>query len=137
MYKRQLKREIGDNHDIVLLDAPPGTSCPVVETIAGTDYLILVTEPTPFGMYDLTLMVEMVRELNIPFGVIINKAGIGNRDVYGYLQKERIELLGEVAFSKAYASEYANGNLFSEVPPEIQEAYCGICRKILRKTGMS
>lgn len=137
MVIRELKRAVGNNPDIVLFDAPPGTSCPVVETIAGSDYLVLVTEPTPFGVYDLTLMVNLIREMHIPFGVIINKAGIGNRVVYEYLEKEKIDLLGEVPFSKAYASGYAEGNLFSQVPADIDEAYLSICKKIVQKTGVA
>ncbi len=137
MVIRELKRETGSRHDLILFDAPPGTSCPVLETIAGADYLVLVTEPTPFGVYDLSLMVDTVRELNIPFGVIINKSGIGNRSVYEYLEKEGIDLLGEVPFSKTYASGYAEGNLISQVPAEIRAAYIHICNNIIHKTGIA
>ena len=137
MVIRALKRETGIRHDLILFDAPPGTSCPVVETIAGADYLVLVTEPTPFGVYDLSLMVDTARELKIPFGVIINKAGIGNRAVYDYLENEGIDLLGEIPFSKIYASGYAEGNLISQVPAEIRAAYLGICHQIIQKTGIA
>ncbi|MGW8314958.1 MAG: nucleotide-binding protein [Bacteroidales bacterium] len=135
MVIRELKRDIGTRYELILLDAPPGTSCPVVETISGSDYLVLVTEPTPFGVYDLSLMVDLVREMKIPFGVIINKAGIGENKVYDYLEKEDIDLLGEVPFSQAYACGYAEGKLFSQVPDEIRSAYLGICDHIAQKTG--
>lgn len=123
MVIRSLKRAVKPHHDIVIFDAPPGTSCPVVETISDTDYVILVTEPTPFGLHDLKLMVALVKELGIPFGVIVNKANLGTRDVYGYLESEDIELLGEIPFSRSYASLYANGRIFENVPGEIEAAY--------------
>lgn len=136
MVIRELKRSLQD-HGTVLLDAPPGTSCPVVETISDADYLVLVTEPTPFGLHDLKLMVELVRELGIPYGVIINKAGTGNREVYAYLQGEQIQLLGEVPFSREYAAAYAGGDLFSRVPAEIEGAYLGICGRIMQHVNPS
>ena len=130
MVIRSLKRLIGKDHDIVILDAPPGTSCPVVETVSDADYVVLVSEPTPFGLHDLHLMVRLVREIKKPFGVIINKAGLGNQEIYEYLEKENINLLGEIPFSKIYASQYAGGQLFKNTPVEIEEAYHDVLDKI-------
>ena len=87
----------------MVIDVPPGTSCPVVASINGSDYCILVTEPTPFGLHDLQLMVETVRKMNIKFGVLINKAGIGGNDVYEYCRKEGILILLEIPFNKKIA----------------------------------
>ena len=87
---RELKKAISPLGEVILYDAPPGTSCPVVETIADADYVILVTEPTRFGVNDLKLMVALVRKLNLPFGVVINKKGLGGSEVYSYLEKENI-----------------------------------------------
>lgn len=123
MVIRSLKKEIPAGNQITLLDAPPGTSCPVVETISDADYIILVTEPTPFGLHDLKLMVSLLKETEKPFGVVINKANLGDRDVYDYLEAESIKILTEIPFDRTYASQYARGDLFNEIPENIRQAY--------------
>jgi MinD superfamily P-loop ATPase len=110
----EIKKDINLNAEIVIFDAPPGTSCPVVETVSDTDYVILVTEPTPFGLHDLKLTVALLREINIEFGVIVNKSGLGTDDVYHYLKNENIELLGKIPFSKEYASIYSRGKILNQ-----------------------
>ena len=105
---KALKKKI-DNKKNVILDAPPGTSCPVIETINASDYCILVTEPTPFGLHDLKLAVEVVRHLNIPFGVIINRDGIGNEEVDFYCQNEKIPVIMKIPQSEKTARLYSNG----------------------------
>lgn len=106
-----LKEETPNACEVAVYDAPPGTSCPVVATIEDADYLVLVTEPTPFGLNDLKLMVELIKELRLKAGVVINKAGLGEADIYEYLKEENIPLLAELPFDKDYASKYASGNL--------------------------
>ena len=133
MVIRSLKQSIPRDSELVILDAPPGTSCPVVETISDADYIILVTEPTPFGLHDLRLMVDLVKDLHRPFGVVINKANLGNRDIYHYLESEKITLLEEIPFSKSYAAGYAGGKLFSEVPDDIEKAYRGLAKTISKR----
>lgn len=123
MLIKDLKRNLVGEHDILLLDAPPGTSCPVVETISDADFVILVTEPTPFGVNDLKLTVDLLREVKKPFGVFVNKAGLGNSEVYEYLKAENIDLLGETPFSQEYASLYAKGEIARCVPPEFAKEY--------------
>lgn len=123
MLIKELKKQIPDTNDIILYDAPPGTSCPVVETISDANYVILVAEPTLFGVHDLKLMVRLLKELAIPFGIIINKAGLGDQSIYHYIEKEGIDLLGEIPFSKGYASLYAKGEITRSVPKEIKEGY--------------
>lgn len=123
MVIRSLKREVPDGNAVILLDAPPGTSCPVVETISDADFVILVTEPTPFGLHDLKLMISLVQEIKKPFGVVVNKAGLGNQDIYEFLESERIELLTEIPFNRSYASQYAKADLFNEIPGDIYAAY--------------
>ena len=86
---KALKKKI-DRTKNVIIDAPPGTSCPVIETISISDYCILVTEPTPFGLHDLKLAVEVVKHMDIPFGVIINRNGVGNNEVERYCKNENI-----------------------------------------------
>jgi MinD superfamily P-loop ATPase len=133
MMIRSLKRTIGNGEQIVVLDAPPGTSCPVVETVSDASFVLLVTEPTPFGLHDLKLMVSLVRELAIPFGVVINKANLGSNEIYRYLEKEQIELIGEIPFSRSYAEKYARADLFQQVPEEIRAAHIQIARKLSEK----
>lgn len=130
---KELKKRVSKDADFIIFDAPPGTSCPVVGTVADVDFVVLVTEPTPFGLHDLKLMVELLRDIKKPFGVVVNKAGLGNNEVYEYLDNERIELLGEIPFSQDYASHYAKGELLSEVPYEMSEQYEQISRKLERR----
>jgi len=88
---RAVKRKM-DNRIPILLDAPPGTSCPVITTLRGADFVALVTEPTPFGLNDLILAVETVREMDLPFGVIINRSGSGDARVNFYCVDENIPI---------------------------------------------
>ncbi len=118
---------------IQLLDAPPGTSCPVVATLAQADYTLLVTEPSPFGLHDLKLMVDLLRELQQPFGVIINKSEDNFIQLDEYLQTERIDVLGKIPFSIGYARQYAKGQLFEHTPECIAAAYRQIIIKLQHK----
>lgn len=130
---KELKKYPGNEYDLVLYDAPPGTSCPVVETIADVDYVILVAEPTPFGLNDLVLMVELLLDMGKPFGVVINKAGLGNRDVYDFLEEQDIEILEELPFNKKYASHYALGDLLLNIDNETEIRYSNIIQSIERR----
>jgi MinD superfamily P-loop ATPase len=105
---KALKRKV-DRSKNVIIDVPPGTSCPVIESIGGSDYCILVTEPTPFGLHDLKLAVEVVRHLNIPFGVIINRDGIGDKRVEDYCQNENIPILLKIPEKRKIAHLYSKG----------------------------
>lgn len=120
---KDLKKNLAGEHDILIYDAPPGTSCSVVETISDADFVILVTEPTPFGVYDLKLTVNLLREVNKPFGVFVNKAGLGDSEVYEFLKAENIDLLGEIPFSKEYAGLYSKGEIVRCVPLEFAKVY--------------
>lgn len=99
---------------LVIFDSPPGTSCPFIQTVARVDYVVLVTEPTPYGLSDLRQSVDTLRDMNKPFGVVVNRSGIGNDEVYQYLKKEEILLLLDIPFNKRIASEYAQGKVFAE-----------------------
>jgi MinD superfamily P-loop ATPase len=131
MLIKKVKLNSSEDVDVVILDAPPGTSCPVVETVADSDYVILVTEPTPFGLYDLKLTVEMLREIQKPFGVVINKAGTGDHKVHDYLSDQQIELLGELPYSMEYASKYATGDILNNPSIETEIHYKAIIRKLM------
>lgn len=133
MMIKETKKLVSPDNQVTLYDAPPGTSCPLVETVADVDYVILVTEPTPFGLHDLKLTVDLLKEIEIPFGVIINKAGLGDQAVYTYLQDENIELLGEIPFSQEFASRYANGLLLDGIDPEMADYYKVIIQKLERR----
>lgn len=128
---KNLKSEVGKNETITILDAPPGTSCPVVETVSDADYVILVTEPTPFGLHDLKITVELLLELKKPFGVVVNKAGLGSDDVYEYLKENKIALLGEIPFSREFARMYSAGELLKDIPKNLENIYQGIIEKIV------
>jgi len=95
-----------------ILDAPPGTGCPVVATVADVDFVLLVTEPTPFGLQDLRMAVSLLRALNLPMGVVINKDGIGDDRVDRYCSDEGIEILERIPYSKKIAREYSSGRHF-------------------------
>lgn len=94
---------------VVIRDVPPGTSCPVVEAVKGSDFCLLVTEPTPFGLNDLTLAVEMVRELDIPFGIVLNRAGVGDAGVEAYCGTEGIPILLTIPLDMDIARVYSRG----------------------------
>lgn len=105
---KALKRKVDKSKNVVI-DVPPGTACPVIESIGGSDYCILVTEPTPFGLYDLKLAVQVVKHLNIPFGVVINRDGIGDKQVETYCQNENIPVLLKIPERKMIAHLYSKG----------------------------
>jgi MinD superfamily P-loop ATPase len=100
-----------------ILDAPPGTSCPVIATIRGVDVVVLVTEPTPFGLHDLALAVEMVRELKVPFGVVVNRVGVGDNRVHEFCRKESIPVLLEIPDDRRIAEAYSRGGLMVDILP--------------------
>ena len=108
---------------INILDAPPGTACPVIETMRESDYLVLVTEPTPFGLHDLSMAVDVVRELEIPFSVIINRAGIGDEGVAEYCKKNDIPILLEIPFNRQIAELYSRGIPFVQEMPEWRQQF--------------
>lgn len=130
MMIRELKKEADPDAGLLIYDAPPGTSCPVVETLLDADFVILITEPTPFGLHDLKLMTDLMEELHLPFGVVINKSGLGDRESYRFLKEKAIRLLGEIPFSRDYAGSYSRGDLMDSVPPEIRNAYKSISEEL-------
>lgn len=119
---KALKKKI-DKSKLIILDSPPGTACPVIETVSDCDFCILVTEPTPFGLHDVELAVALTRILEVPCGVIINKAGIGDDAVHEFLNKEGIPLLMEVPYSKKVAHLCSQGIPFVEKMPSWKEKF--------------
>ncbi len=106
------------NPDMLIYDAPPGTSCPVIETVRKSAFTILVTEPTPFGLNDLVLAVEMIRAVGLPFGVVINRSDAGDDCVEKYCSEEKINVLGRIPYSRAVAEAYAEGNVIEALVEE-------------------
>lgn len=129
---REVRKRIS-NSMLTIVDAPPGTSCPVIEAIKGSDYVLLVTEPTPFGLNDLELAVGMTRELSLPFGVIINRCDVGDDRVKKYCEEEQIELLLEIPDNREIAEAYSKGKLVLEVVPEYEKELMRVYEKIAKK----
>jgi MinD superfamily P-loop ATPase len=118
------------NDATVIIDCPPGVSCPMVESVHGSDYCILVTEPTPFGLHDLQLAVDTIRQLNIPIGVVVNRAGIGDRQVYSYCQSEQLPILLEIPHSRKIAELFAKGIPFVTQMPEWRSQFATLFKMI-------
>jgi len=129
---RELKKRIGENSDrIVILDASPGTSCPVVETMRGADFVLMVTEPTPFGLHDLRLAVEVARdELGLPVGVVINRDGVGDQGVEDYCAAEGIPILMRIPLERRIAEAYSEGMPLVEALPEYRPKFIQLYLRI-------
>jgi len=118
------------NHHITIIDAPPGTSCPVIESIKDSDYTILVTEPTPFGLHDLILAVEVLRKLKIPHGVVLNKCDIGDHKVEEYCKKNDIPLLLSIPLDREIAVAYSKGIPIVKINPSYEQKFIQLFQKI-------
>lgn len=121
LIKAVKKKVSRDGVDII--DCPPGTSCPVIEAVKGTDFVLLVTEPTPFGLNDLKLAVAMVRAVGIPFAVVINRADVGDSRTREYCFRENIPVYLEVPDNRQIAEAYSRGNLILKALPEYEGKY--------------
>ncbi len=126
-------KELGDPEMLTVIDAPPGTSCPVVAAIRGVDFCVLVTEPTPFGLHDLTLAVDVVRQMKIPFGVVINRAGLGNDAAEDYCRREGIPVLAMIPFDREIAVRYSQGGTLVDKVPGMKDVFKGLYRNICRQ----
>jgi MinD superfamily P-loop ATPase len=115
------------NKTDVIIDAPPGTSCPVIEAVHGSAFTVLVTEPTPFGLYDLKIAVEVLSRLKIPFGVVINRAGIGYQKVHTFCRENAIPILLEIPYERKIAELYSVGKPFVLEMPQWKKKF----RKLL------
>lgn len=119
---------------IAIIDAPPGTACPAVASMRGADFVVLVTEPTPFGLNDLQLAVDTVRELKLNFGVVINRMGIGDERVQKYCVTEGIPVLLEIADDRRIAEAYSRGQLIVDALPEYRARFDQLWRAIEHAT---
>lgn len=117
--KEYINQHFNDNK-IQIFDSPPGTSCPVIEAVKDVDYIILVTEPTPFGLHDLKLAVETIRQMGKPFSVVINRFGIGNNEVIDYCRNENIEIIAKIPNDRRIAESYSKGSLIYFDNPQVK-----------------
>ena len=131
---RELKKwEVANPPPIEIRDAPPGASCPVVETIRGADFVLLVTEPTPFGLHDLKQVAEIIRELGLPTGVIINRDGIGDNAVQEYCDQSVIPILMRIPMDRQIAEGIAQGHPLLEIKPELGPAFSEMLAQIVQQ----
>lgn len=126
---RAVKRAANSNQ-IAIIDVSPGTSCPVIEAVKDSDFCILVTEPTPFGLNDLILAVEVLRKIKVPFGVVINRADVGDKKVDEYCQKEKIPILMRIPMDREIAISYSKGIPIVEEKPDYKEKFKRLYRQI-------
>ncbi len=121
---------LADPGRLTIVDAPPGTSCPVIETMKPADFILLVTEPTPFGLHDLKLAVGAAKILNKPCGLVINRADMGDQKVTAYAAIENLPILMEIPFDRRIAEAYARGDMIVDVMPEWKEKFLQLYEKI-------
>jgi MinD superfamily P-loop ATPase len=128
-------REYTRPDTLTIIDAPPGTSCPVIASMKDTDFVLLVTEPTPFGLHDLKLAVGAVKILGIPHGLVINRSDMGNDQVKKYAQAEGIPVLMEIPFDRKIAEAYSRGNMIVEAMPEWKDKFLELYQRIEEIAG--
>lgn len=123
-------RSFSPRDGITIIDAPPGTSCPVIASMKDADFILLVTEPTPFGLYDLQLAVGAVRVLDIPHGIVINRADMGDDRLKKYAEEKHIPVLMEIPFDRKIAETYSKGELLVEQMPEWKDRFIELYKRI-------
>lgn len=123
-------KQINDQAEFAILDSPPGTSCPFIQTVSASDYVILVTEPTPFGLSDLKQSIDTLIKIGNPYGVIINRAGIGNFAVYDWLKENNIPLLMEIPFDEEIAHIYSEGRILTEDNVNYRNQFLDLIKRI-------
>ncbi|HEB37668.1 MAG TPA: (4Fe-4S)-binding protein [Thermoplasmatales archaeon] len=127
---RHMKREYGNVSGNLIIDAPPGTSCPFVQSISDTDFVILVTEPTPFGLSDLKIAVNVARDMKLNFGVIINRSDIGSPKIKKEIKENGIPILMEIPFDRRIAEGYSKGIPLIETLPDYRECMKSLWNEI-------
>jgi len=127
--------QVISNNQITIVDVPPGTSCPVIESVKKSNFCLLVTEPTPFGLNDLILAVETLKKLRIPFGVVINRADVGDKKTDEYCEGEKIPILMRIPMDRDIAIAYSQGIPMIEAKPEYKKKFLNLYKKIEELTG--
>ncbi len=130
---REVLRHAPDE-GLTLIDCPPGTSCPFVTAVKGSDFVLLVTEPTPFGLHDLTLAVDTLREMKLPFAVIVNRSNGEENRISEYCQEEGIPLLLQIPEDRRVAEAYSRGEILTTVLPEMKEKLSELIKNLITNT---
>lgn len=128
-------RSTGRDGGLKIIDVPPGTSCPVITSIKGVDYVLLVTEPTPFGIHDLDLAVDMAGELGLPFAAVVNRSGQGQTMALDYCKKKGVKILAEIADDRRVAESYSRGELPYFSVPGYRESIDELLISVLKEAG--
>jgi MinD superfamily P-loop ATPase len=119
------------NRDVdVIIDSPPGVSCPAVSAVMDTDLIVLVTEPTPFGNYDLQLAVKAFSTLDIPMAVVVNRDGLGDRSVYEFCRRQNLPILARIPFDSSIARSYSNGRIIAAESPALADLFTDLAARI-------
>ncbi len=132
----RLKDAAGSLADLIIYNAPLGTGCAVVETVKDADYVIIVTEPTSHGLYDIEHLTELLRPLGVPFGVVVNKSGFVSDEEDYFIQHAHLEVLGQIPFCREHIPDHAIGQLWEECPADLQQAYMRIAQEVLSKISV-
>jgi MinD superfamily P-loop ATPase len=130
-------RSLPEKSGVVIIDSPPGTSCPVIAAVKGSDFCLLVTEPTPFGLNDLELAVDVVQQMKIPVGVVINRSDIGDLAVKEFCERRSIPILMEIPEDRKIAEAYSRGEMIIDVIPEYKQKFQQLFATIRDKLGGS
>ena len=129
--KARLKTMLASPGVDALLDAPPGVSCPAVNAVLDTDVIVLVTEPTPFGVYDFQLAWEAFAPLGKPIGAVVNRAGLGgHNDIYQFCQDKNLPILAQIPYDRAIAEAYADGRIIADLSANLQELFLTLANQI-------
>ena len=132
---KKTKENLKNKNKIFVIDCPPGSSCAAAEAVDEVDFVVVVSEPTPFGISDMKMVIDMLRQREIPFGVFVNKCNLGNKDIYKFCKKEKIDLLGELPFDKNFANDYAKGELFTYKSTEHNKVFITLYNEIKRRVN--
>jgi MinD superfamily P-loop ATPase len=131
----KMVKKLARKDHFVIMDSPPGTSCPMVQTLLGSDYCVFVTEPTPFGLNDLELAVGVARQLEIPCGIVINRADAGDERIHRYCEQEKIPLLLEIPFDRDLAFAYSKGEAAVTASPKMAAKFRTLHQRIIEEAG--
>lgn len=132
---REVKRREEPDVEVVIVDAPPGATCPMVATVSGADYGLLVTEDTPFGLHDLEVAADVLKETGIPTGVVMNRADLGDGKVDAFCRERGIPVLMRIDYDEVVASGYAAGRTIVESRPSYRQAFVSLYERMVEQTG--
>lgn len=135
LVKQRLPKAFATPKRDVLIDAPPGVSCPAVSAVMDADVIVLVTEPTPFGLHDLSLAAQAFRPLGKPMGVAVNRSDIGDRRVQDFCREQGLSVWVEIPFSRAAAEAYSRGEVLAEARPELRPLFVELMGRIREAAG--